>query len=165
MEAFKTNIYNIYNLINDDKHESTLVNTKIISKQYLAYYIYRIVTKFMYLVEQSSTTEDINFFFSLLRIPKEHNRYLNYPIAGKLTNEIEILDMCILGGIQMFEKIDNYLKTLNNKNKQNKYKAFYTFIAEKSVAVIIKDIMDLQKLLPGLSVAIIRPNYLDDTQL
>ena len=32
MEEFKTNIYNIYNLINDDKHESTLVNTKIISK-------------------------------------------------------------------------------------------------------------------------------------
>ena len=165
MEEFKTNIYNIYNLINDDKHESSLVNTKIISKQYLAYYIYRIVTKFMYLIEQSSTAEDVNFFFSLLRIPTEHNRHLNYPLAGKLTNEIEILDMIILGGIQMFEKIDNYLKTLNNKNRQNKYKAFYTFIAEKSVSVIIKDIMDLQKLLPGLSVAIIRPNYLDDAQL
>ena len=165
MEEFKTNIYNIYNLINDDKHESSLVNTKIISKQYLAYYIYRIVTKYMYLVEQSSTSEDVNFFYSLLRIPTEHNRHLNYPISGKLTNEIEILDMIILGGIQMFEKIDNYLKTLNNKNKQNKYKAFYTFMEEKTVSVIIKDIMDLQKLLPGLSVPIIRPNYLNDTQL
>jgi hypothetical protein len=165
MEEFKTNIFNIYNLINDDKHESTLVNTKIISKQYLAYYIYRIVTKYMYLIEQSSTAEDINFFFSLLRIPTEHNRRLNYPLAGKLTNELEILDMVILGGIQMFEKIDNYLKMLNNKNKQNKYKAFYTFMAEKTVSVIIKDIMNLQKLLPGLSVPIIRPNYLDDAQL
>ena len=165
MEEFKTNIFNIYNLINDDKNESNLVNTKIISKQYLAYYIYRIVTKYMYLVEQSSTTEDINFFFSLLRIPTEHNRRLNYPLAGKLTNELEILDMVILGGIQMFEKVDNYLKTLNNKNKQNKYKAFYTFMSEKTISIIIKDIMDLQKLLPGLSVPIIRPNYLDDAQL
>ena len=165
MEEFKTNIFNIYNLINDDKHESSLVNSKIISKQYLAYYIYRIITKYMYLVEHSSTIEDINFFFSLLRIPTEHNRRLNYPLAGKLTNELEILDMVILGGIQMFEKIDNYLKMLNNKNKQNKYKAFYTFMAEKTVSVIIKDIMDLQKLLPGLSVPIIRPNYLDDAQL
>ena len=165
MEEFKTNIYNIYDLINNENNEKSLVNTKIISKQYLAYYIYRIVTKYMYLVEQSSTTEDINFFFSLLRIPTEHNRRLNYPLAGKLTNELEILDMVILGGIQMFEKIDNYLKTLNNKNKQNKYKAFYTFMSEKTISIIIKDIMDLQKLLPGLSVPIIRPNYLDDAQL
>ena len=36
---------------------------------------------------------------------------------------------------------------------------------EKTVSAIIKDIMDLQKLLPGLSVPIIRPNYLDDAQL
>ena len=165
MEEFKTNIFNIYNLINDDKHESSLINTKIISKQYLAYYIYRIVTKFMYLIDQSSTTDDINFFFSLLRIPTEHNRNLNYPLAGKLTNEIDILDMAILGGIQMFEKVNTYLNTLNNKNKQNKYKAFYTFMKEKTTSVIIKDIMDLQKLLPGLSVPIIRPNYLDDAQL
>jgi hypothetical protein len=35
-------------------------------------------------------------------------------------------------------------------------------MAEKELSVIIKDIMDLQKLLPGLSVAIIRPYYLND---
>ena len=165
MEKFKNNIYNIYNLINDDKNESSLVNTKIISKQYLAYYIYRIVTKYIILIEQSSSSKDVDFFFSLLRIPLEHNRKLNYPLAGKLSNEGELLDMIILAGIQMFEKVDNYLKTLNNKNKQNKYKSFYTFMEEKKVSVIIKDIMDLQKLLPGLSVPIIRPNYLNDTQL
>jgi hypothetical protein len=165
MEEFKTNIYNIYNLINDDKNESSLVNTKIISKQYLAYYIYRIVTKYMYLVEQSSTVEDINFFFSLLRIPREHDRNLNYPLAGKLTNEIDILDMCILGGIQMFEKVHNYLNKLDDKNKKIKYRTFYTFMEEKTISIIVKDLMDLQKLLPGLSVAIIRPNYLDDAQL
>ena len=39
MEEFKNNMFNIYNLINDDKHENSLVNAKIISKQYLAYYI------------------------------------------------------------------------------------------------------------------------------
>jgi hypothetical protein len=165
MEEFKNNIFNIYNLINDDKHENSLVNAKIISKQYLAYYIYRIVTKYMYLVEQSSPSKDIDFFFSLLRIPTEHDKHLNYPISGKLSNEGDLLNMIILSGIQMFEKIDNYLKTLNNKNKQNKYKSFYTFMEEKTVSAIIKDIMDLQKLLPGLSVPIIRPNYLDDAQL
>ena len=165
MDAFKTNIYNIYNLVNDDKNESSLVNTKIISKQYLAYYIYRIVTKYIYLIETSSNHTDVDFFFSLLRIPKEHDRKLNYPIAGKLTNEPDILDMIILSGIEMFDKINNFLNTLNNKNRQSKYHDFYTFIEEKELSVIIKDIMDLQKLLPGLSVPIIRPNYLDDAQL
>ena len=65
----------------------------------------------------------------------------------------------------MFEKVDNYLNTLDNKNKQNKYQAFYKFLEEKDLEAIIKDIMDLQKLLPGLSVPIIRPNYLNDNQI
>ena len=165
MEVFKTNIYNIYDLINNENNEKSLVNTKIISKQYLAYYIYRIITKYISLIEIGASSSDINFFMSLLRIPKEHNRLLPYPMAGKMTNESEMLDMIILGGIDMFEKLNNYLKTLNKKNQQNKYKAFYTFLEEKDLSTMIKDIMDLQKLLPGLSVPIIRPNYLNDTQL
>ena len=48
MEKFKNNIYNIYNLINDEDNKSIrLVNSKLISKQYLAYYIYRIITKYI----------------------------------------------------------------------------------------------------------------------
>ena len=164
MEDFINNIYNINDLINNDK-ESSLVNTKIISKQYLAYYIYRIVTKYMSLIEAGTSIDDINFFMSLLRIPKEHDRLKNYPMAGKMTKDPEILDMIILGGIDMFEKVNNFLNTLNKKNRQNTYKDFYTFMAEKELSVIIKDIMDLQKLLPGLSVAIIRPNYFNDKKI
>lgn len=166
MEEFKKNIFNIYDLINNENEKSlSLINTKIISKQYLAYYIYRIITKYIILVEISTSSEDVNFFMSLLRIPTEHNRELNYPMAGKMTNELEMLDMIILGGIDMFDKVNNYLKTIDKKNKQNKYQEFYKFIKEKDLTTIIKDIMDLQKLLPGLSVPIIRPNYLNDTKL
>jgi len=166
MEEFKKNIFNIYDLINNENEKSiSLINTKIISKQYLSYYIYRIITKYIILVEISTSSEDVNFFMSLLRIPTEHNRELNYPMAGKMTNETEMLDMIILGGIDMFDKVNNYLKTIDKKNKQNKYQEFYKFIKEKDLTTIIKDIMDLQKLLPGLSVPIIRPNYLNDTKL
>ena len=165
MEEFKNNIYNINDLINKEKNEKSLINTQIISKQYLAYYIYRIITKYIILVELATSSGDINFFMSLLRIPKEHNRELSYPMAGKMTNETEMLDMIILGGIDMFDKVNNYLKTLDKKNKQNKYQEFYKFIKEKDLTTIIKDIMDLQKLLPGLSVPIIRPNYFNDTEL
>jgi len=166
MEEFKNNIYNIYDLINNEQDKSlNLINTKIISKQYLAYYMYRIITKYIILVEIATSSSDINFFMSLLRIPTEHNRELNYPMAGKMTNENEMLDMIILGGIDMFDKVNNYLKTLDKKNKQNKYQEFNKFIKEKDLTTILKDIMNLQKLLPGLSVPMIRLNYINDTKI
>ena len=56
-------------------------------------------------------------------------------MAGKLTNENEILDMIILGGIDMFEKVDNYLNTLDKKNKQKKYQEFYKFLKEKDLNI------------------------------
>ena len=78
---------------------------------------------------------------------------------------MNILDMIILGGLDMFEKVDNYLKTLNKKNKQDKYGEFYEFLEDKTLENIIKDLMNLQKLLPGISVPIIRPNYYNDNKL
>ena len=165
MENFRENIYSIYTLINDEKNKISFINTKIISKQYLAYYIYRIITKYITIIELSTSVADINFVMSLLRIPEGHNRLLNYPMVGKMSNDNEILDMIILGGLDMFEKVDNYLNTLDRKNKQSKYQEFYKFLKEKDLEVIIKDIIDLQKLIPGLSVPIIRPNYLNDNKL
>jgi len=165
MEQFKDNIYNIYDLINNQDTEKSLINTKIISKQYLAYYIYRIITKYIELVESASSSADVLFFMNLLRIPKEHNRLLNYPMAGKMTNDNDNLDMIILGGIDIFGKINNYLIVLSKNYANVKFKGFYNFLKEKTLPVIIKDIMDLQKLLPGLSVPIIRPNYYDDKNI
>ena len=165
MENFRENIYSIYTLINDEKNKISFINTKIISKQYLAYYIYRIITKYITIIELSTSVADINFVMSLLRIPEGHNRLLNYPMVGKMSNDNEILDMIILGGLDMFEKVDNYLNTLDRKNKQSKFQEFYKFLKEKDLEVIIKDIIDLQKLIPGLSVPIIRPNYLNDNKL
>ena len=165
MEEFKNNIYNIYDMINNQENETSLIKTKILSKQYLAYYIYRIITKYMTLIEESSSSADVDFLLTLLRIPKEHNRMLNYPMAGKMPNENDKLDMIILGGIDLFDKLDNYLNALNQAFSNRKYHNFYVFLKEKKLQVIIRDIMDLQKLLPGLSVPIIRPNYFDDKEL
>ena len=167
MEKFKKNIYSVYNLINDEdnKKVASLINTKIVLKQYLAYYIYRIITKYIKLIEISTSSEDIEYVMKLLRIPIEHNRELNYPMAGKLTNENDILDMIILGGIDMFEKVNNYLNTLDKKNKQKKYQEFFKFLKEKDLNVILKDLMNLQKLIPGLSVPIIRPHLLSNNKI
>ena len=51
MEKFTNDIYGVYELINEGTNTKSIINTTIISKQYLAYYLYRIITKFMNIVE------------------------------------------------------------------------------------------------------------------
>jgi hypothetical protein len=163
MEKFTNDIYSIYELINNNDESKTFMHIKTISKQYLAYYIYRIITKYIGVVEMGITTADINEFMSYLRIPKEHNRILNYPLAGKLTNDDKILDMVILKGIDMLMKTDKYIKNL--PKNINTYDDLYEFFKQKELTIIIQDLIDLQTLIPGLSVPEIRPNYLNNSKI
>ena len=105
---------------------------------------------------------DINNLFKLLRIPKEHNREKNYPLAGKMTNDEQLLDLIILTSIDIFNKTDKYIQSLPNTVS---YKHLFDFLATKELTIIIQDLIDLQKLIPGLSVSAIRPNYIDDNKL
>jgi hypothetical protein len=162
MEKFANDIYGVYELINNGKTTKSIINTTIISKQYLAYYLYRIITKFMNVVEVALPSKDINTMLKLLRIPKEHDRRKNYPMAGKMTNDEELLDLIILSSIDILTKTDKYIKTLPNDAG---YSNIYDFIKIKDLPIIIQDLIDLQKLVPGLSVSAIRPNYIDDAEL
>ena len=163
METFTNDLYSIYELINNNDESKSFLNIKTISKQYLAYYIYRIITKYYNVVEIGLSSTDINEFMSYLRIPKEHNRMLNYPLSGKLTNDSKILDMIILKGIDILIKTDKYIKSLPSDVVA--YDDFYNFFKQKELTIIIQDLIDLQTLLPGLSVPEIRPNYLVDNKL
>ena len=163
METFTNDLYSIFELINKNDESKTFMNIKTISKQYLAYYIYRIITKYYNVVEIGLSSTDINEFMSYLRIPKEHNRMLNYPLSGKLTNDSKILDMIILKGIDILIKTDKYIKSLPSDVVA--YDDFYNFFKQKELTIIIQDLIDLQTLLPGLSVPEIRPNYLVDNKL
>ena len=163
METFTNDLYSIYELINNNDESKSFLNIKTISKQYLAYYIYRIITKYYNVVEIGLSSTDINEFMSYLRIPKEHNRMLNYPLSGKLTNDSKILDMIVLKGIDILIKTDKYIKSLPSDVVA--YDDFYNFFKQKELTIIIQDLIDLQTLLPGLSVPEIRPNYLVDNKL
>ncbi len=163
MDTFTNDIYSIYELINNNDESKTFMHIKTISKQYLAYYIYRIITKYILIVEMGSSSSEINEFMSYLRIPKEHNRILNYPLAGKLTNDDKILDMIILRGIDILKNADKYINSLP-KNITS-YDDLYEFFKQKELTVIIQDLIDLQTLIPGLSVPEIRPNYLNDNKI
>ena len=163
MDKFTNDLFSIFELINNNDETKTFMNIKIISKQYLAYYIYRIITKYITVVEMGNTTQDINDFMAYLRIPKEHNRLLSYPLAGKLSNDDKILDMIILKGIDMLKKTDKYIKSLPENIKS--FDDLNIFLNQKELKIIIQDLIDLQMLLPGLSVPGIRPNYLDDLHI
>ena len=158
-QDFTTNILNIFDLINKNDTQS-IINVKTISKQYLAYYIYRIITKYLHIIEEIVKGSDFDELYTLLRIPASHNRILNYPLAGKMTNDEQILDMIILRGIDMIDKLN---KNIINKTDNKKYEDFLNFIEQKELPIIVQDLIDLQKLIPGLSVSAIRPNYLDDS--
>jgi hypothetical protein len=162
MEKFTNDIYGIFELINNNKDIKTIINITILSKQYLAYYLYRILVKFYNVFEIAISVADIKKLYLLLRIPEEHDRNKNYPLAGKMTNDEELLDLIILTEIDMFNKVDKYIQSLPNPDA---YSNIYTFIKTKDLSIIIQDLIDLQKLIPGLSVSAIRPNYFDDQKL
>jgi hypothetical protein len=163
MEEFTNNIYSVYELINNNDDSKSFMHIKTISKQYLAYYIYRIISKYINIVELGATSADINEFMTYLRIPAEHNRLLNYPLAGKLTNDDKLLDMIILKGIDLLTKTDKYIKSMPANSSS--YDDLYTFFKQKEISVIIQDLIDLQTLLPGLSVPQVRPNYLSNSNI
>jgi hypothetical protein len=162
LEKFVTDIYGVYQLINKQKQVRSLVNIVVISKQYLAYYLYRIFAKYINIFEIAIAASEINKLFTYLRIPKEHDRNKPYPLVGTMTNDDQLLDLIILLIIDFFNKLDKFLATLQNIAG---YTDFFDFIDMKELPVIIQDLIDLQKLIPGLSVSAIRPNYLDDQQI
>ena len=47
MDKFIADINTVLELINDNKDSKSIINTSILSKQYLAYYLYRIFIKYI----------------------------------------------------------------------------------------------------------------------
>ena len=163
MDIFTGDIYSIFELIDNNDESKTFMHIKTISKQYLAYYVYRVITKYMKFVELSQSSGDIDDFLTYLRVPTSHNRLMNYPFAGKFTNDEKILDMIILKGIDLLTKTDTYIKTLPTKTYA--HDELYVFLKQKELTVIIQDLIDLQTLLPGLSVPAIRQNYINNSKI
>ena len=161
--TFKDDIYNVYDLINKGiEGAKTLIDVKLISKQYLAYYLYRIVCKYIKVFEQSVSSKNLSDIFLLLKIPSIADKSLCYPMAGKMTNDEKILDVIILSFIEVFDLTFKYIATVPNIAS---YKNFLDLIISKNVTTIVQDLIDLQKLIPGLSVSAIRPSYLSNNTI
>ena len=161
MDKFVNDIYSIYELINaNDTASKTFLDTKVISNQYIGYYLYRIFCKYFQQFENTIPGSEINSLLKILRIPNENRRENTcYPLAGKMTNDEKFLNLIILTILDMLTKLGKYIATLPNVIG---YIQLNEFIESKSLKVIVQDLVDLQKLVPGLSVPAIRPDYEDD---
>jgi hypothetical protein len=163
METFVNNVYSVYELINSNNStttQSTFLNTKIISKQYIAYYLYRIYCKYNKLFENIISGSELVNLQKILRIPSENAREnMCYPLAGKMTNDEKFLDIIILTILDILNKLGKYITTLPSTPQ---YEKFIEFLELKQLNIIVQDLVDLQKLVPGLSVSAIRPDYVND---
>jgi hypothetical protein len=162
MEKFIEDITNIYDLIKGNNNTKSIINIPVLSKQYLAYYLYRIFTKYYQYFKNALSNKEIIQILGYLHIPKQHSNYKPYPLAGKMTNNEDILDLIILKFIDMFNNLDKYIKSMPNDIA---YKNIYNFLKMKNIDTIVQDLIDLPKLIPGLSVSVIRPNYIDDENI
>ena len=154
MNKFIENISNIFDTINKD-NSKTYMNTLILSKQYLAYYLYRIFCKYIIFFENVSSTSQINDIYKMLKIPSDNKKQnLCYPLYNKMINDEKLLNLFIVSILSMMSRLDKYISTLPNISA---YTNFIEFINSKDIDTIIQDLVDLQKLLPGLSISAIPP--------
>ena len=71
-----------------------------------------------------------------------------------MTNDEKYLDLIILTILDMMNKLGKYIATLSNTSS---YQSLLDFLEMKQLNVIVQDLVDLQKLVPGLSVPAIPP--------
>lgn len=147
MDTFIVTIKKIYNDIEIQKdYPSILINNIVIQKQYLIYYIYRIICHHYSFFRSISMDNIINNINIKLDIGSK-NRYICIPLANKMTvDEIKLNDLFQIM-IKLF--IDSAKKIQKNNNiKQNDINMYLT---TKTYDVIIKDIKKLIKFIPNLS--------------
>lgn len=153
--TFIDDIYKIFETLNSNTDVKSYIDIKIISKQYLAYYLYRIFCKYINLFENTIPSNEINNLLKILRVPDE-NKHENtcYPLVRRMTNDEKYLDLIILTILDMMNKLGKYIASLP---KADLYQNFLEFMEMKKLNVIVQDLVDLQKLVPGLSVPAIPP--------
>ena len=175
MEEFNSNILLLLDNVNKFKKQKDktikLVNNHIIEKQYIAYYLYRIWMNNRKIVKNANTKTEFNKVLNYLEVPiRYHNLDVVYPMANKMVNNERQLDMIILTILKHFNKVEKIFGSANTnkininkmdsledikkaalKPKNKNYESFNEFIKNKSLELIIQDIVQLKMFVPNLS--------------
>jgi hypothetical protein len=154
MDAFIKNIYFILDIIKRKPNKKELIEHNIIEKQYLAYYLYRILCKYEKMIENNiSSRQKINDIYTILRIPLNYQGTC-YPMAHKMTHNEQLLDVVILGILDIIKEVDTNLKeSIGNRQ----YEEFIEFVNEKTIEEILINIQVLQRIFPNLGVTGVKP--------
>lgn len=154
MDEFIKNNYFILDIIKRKPTKQEIVEHNVIEKQYLAYYLYRILCKYEKMIENSiSSRQKINDIYKILRIPENYQGTC-YPMAHKMTYNEQFLDVIILGVLDILKEVDTNLKeSIGNKQ----YEELIEFISEKTLEEILINLKVLQRIFPNLGVTGVKP--------
>lgn len=154
MDDFIKNNYFILDIIKRDSTKQEIVEHNVIEKQYLAYYLYRILCKYEKMISNSiSSRQKIIDIYTILRIPENYQGTC-YPMAHKMTYNEQLLDVVILGILDILKEVDTNLSQ-SYGNKQ--YQELMEFIGEKTLEEILINLKVLQRIFPNLGVTGVKP--------
>ena len=155
MEDFIKSI-KVINELSNKTLPSKIIEHKVIEKQYIAYYLYRILCKYERLMSSVAPYKKVQEIFFLLKIPLERKTNYCYPMAHKMTRKINKLNDIISKILEIFTIVENTLK-ISISNYE--YKKLEAFLKTKDLETILVDINTLQHLFPNLGVTGVKPYF------
>ena len=148
MDSFIKNI----ELINDDLNkiqENYIIDSKVINKQLLVYYLYRIFCKFIELFKINTDIKKVNKILRLLKITTDFKKCA--PLVNKIPTNIKELNVLYRQLINIFKDINQNMKNLNSLGDKNLLIYFKELIDLKSDKEKVKeDLIVLSTLVPEL---------------
>lgn len=161
MEQFIQDINALIMMANQPVGKQPLINHNVIEKQYIVYYLYRILCKYEQLFTTNLEFSKIRDIYDLLRIPKEKGKGC-YPMSQKMTSNDNLLNLILSSIVELFNQLNEELKmTMTNKI----FMEFTGFLEKKTLERIIQDLMELHQLVPNLSAPIVKPYMYDKLAL
>jgi len=152
MDQFIKDINSLITIAKEPIGKQPLIEHNIIEKQYIVYYLYRILCKYEQLFSTNISFEKVRDIYDLLRIPRSNKGC--YSMTLKMTSNDNLIDIILMGIIELFNQLNENLKmTMTN----NHFLKFTEFLKKKKLEVIIHDLMELHQLVPNLSAPIVKP--------
>ena len=142
------------NQTNQNRKKTLLIDTGLIQKQYHVYYLYRIICKYFSFFRSMALVNSIREINETLLIPSNY-KYVCYPLSGHLTTNEAILDKAFDLMLNLFRNAKAKLLETQRSTDSD----IEEFLGSKTPEIIINDIKELIKYVPGISSHLLPPIY------
>lgn len=121
---------------------------RIRDKQYLFYFLYRIICKYRKILERVDVKEILKGIYAVLNINSYDNKC--FPLINRLTDDEKELNFLLLGTLSLFYKYFNEEENLPETPDSKNFEDFVsTKVYQKNI--IENDLIKLALLVPNLS--------------